>query len=198
MGRGRGRDRPEPGGSARGRVTDGAAVGRCCPSRVHGKGGQFPTPAHLVSWAKLVPRTIQSGPRNRSGRTGKVNPYLNGVLGEVASAAAKTDTFLSQRYHRLVRRRGRQRALVAISRSILVVVWHSSATQTLASSTSARTSTKSASTRSAAPATSSGNSWPSATRSPSPRQPSVGTSPRARLPAPHPGPARQHRCRTTA
>jgi len=85
---------------------------------------QFPTAAHLVSWAKLSPRIIQSGPRSRGGKTGKGNPYLKGVLGEVASAAAKTDTFLGERYRRLVRRRGRQRALVAVARSILVVVWH--------------------------------------------------------------------------
>jgi transposase len=85
---------------------------------------QFPSAAHLVSWAKLSPRTIQSGPRSRSGKVGKGNPYLKGVLGEVASAAARTDTFFGQRYRRLVRRRGRQRALVAVARSILVVVWH--------------------------------------------------------------------------
>ena len=85
---------------------------------------QFPTAAHLVSWAKLSPRTIQSGLRSHSGRVGKGNPYLKGVLGEVASAAARTDTFLGQRYRRLLRRRGRQRALVAIARSILVVIWH--------------------------------------------------------------------------
>ncbi len=85
---------------------------------------QFPTAAHLVSWAKLSPRTIQSGPRTRSGRTGKGNPYLKGALGEAAAAAARTDTFLGERYRRLVRRRGHQRALVAVARSILVVVWH--------------------------------------------------------------------------
>jgi transposase len=85
---------------------------------------QFPTAAHLVSWAKLTPRTIQSGPRTRSGRTGKGNPYLKGVLGEAAAAAAKTDTFLGERYRRLVRRRGKPRALVAVARSILVIVWH--------------------------------------------------------------------------
>lgn len=85
---------------------------------------QFPTPAHLVSWAKLSPRTIQSGPRTRAGGTGKGNPYLKGILGEVASAAARTDTFFGGRYRRLVRRRGRQRALVAVARSILVAVWH--------------------------------------------------------------------------
>ena len=86
--------------------------------------GQFPTPAHLVSWARLSPRTIQSGAKRRAGTTGKGNPYLKGVLGEVAAAAAKTDTFLGERYRRLVRRIGKGKALVAVARSILVIVWH--------------------------------------------------------------------------
>jgi transposase len=85
---------------------------------------QFPTPGHLASWSKLSPRTIQSGPRSRSGKTGKGNPYLKAVLGEAAVAASKTDTFLGERYRRLVRRRGKLRALVAVARSILVIVWH--------------------------------------------------------------------------
>ena len=85
---------------------------------------QFPTPAHLVSWARLSPRTIQSGAKHRAGTTGKGNPYLKGVLGEVAAAAAKTDTFLGERYRRLVRRIGKLKALVAIARSVLVIVWH--------------------------------------------------------------------------
>jgi transposase len=85
---------------------------------------QFPTPGHLVSWARLAPRTIQSGAKHRAGTTGKGNPYLKGVLGEVAAAAAKTDTFLGERYRRLVRRIGKLKALVAIARSILVIVWH--------------------------------------------------------------------------
>ena len=86
--------------------------------------GIFPTPAHLVSWAKLCPRTIQSGATTRAGKTGKGNPYLRGVLGEAAAAAAKTDTFLGERYRRLVKRRGKLKALVAVARSILVIVWH--------------------------------------------------------------------------
>jgi len=86
--------------------------------------GQFPTAAHLVSWARLSPRTIQSGAKHRRGTTGKGNPYLKGVLGEVAAAAAKTDTFLGERYRRLVRRIGKLKALVAVARSILVIVWH--------------------------------------------------------------------------
>jgi transposase len=84
----------------------------------------FPTPAQLVSWAKLCPRTIQSGAKTRGGKTGKGNPYLKGILGEAAAAAAKTDTFLGERYRRLVKRRGKLKALVAVARSILVIVWH--------------------------------------------------------------------------
>jgi transposase len=85
---------------------------------------QFPTPGHLVSWTKVCPRTIQSGPKSRSGKTGKGNAYLRRVLGEAAIAAAKTDTFLGERYRRLVRRRGKLKALVAVARSILVIIWH--------------------------------------------------------------------------
>src|SRR6266540_2460130 len=84
--------------------------------------GVFPTPAHLVSWAKLCPRTVQSGTKHRAGTTGKGNPYLKGILGEIAAAAAKTDTFLGERYRRIVKRRGKRKALVAIARSILVIV----------------------------------------------------------------------------
>jgi transposase len=85
---------------------------------------RFPTAGHLVSWAKLSPRTIQSGARSRSGRTGKGNPYLKGVLGEAAAAAARTDTFLGERYRRIVKRRGKLKALVAVARSILVIIWN--------------------------------------------------------------------------
>jgi transposase len=85
---------------------------------------RFPTPGHLVSWAKLCPRTIQSGAKNRAGKAGKGNPYLKGVLGDAAAAAARTDTFLGERYRRIVKRRGKTKALVAVARSILVIVWH--------------------------------------------------------------------------
>jgi transposase len=85
---------------------------------------QFPTPGHLVSWAKLSPRTIQSGARRRSAKTGKGNPYLKRALGEAAASVARTDTFLGERYRRLVKRRGKLKANVAVARSILVIVWH--------------------------------------------------------------------------
>ncbi len=85
---------------------------------------QFPTAGHLVSWAKTAPRTVQSGPRSHTKGTGKGNPYLKRALGEAATAAAKTDTFLGERYRRIARRRGKMKALVAVERSILIIIWH--------------------------------------------------------------------------
>jgi transposase len=85
---------------------------------------RFPTPQHLVSWAHLSPRLIQSGPRRRGGKTSRGNPYLKGVLGTAAATASRTNTFLGERFTRIVKRRGKGKALVALARSILVIVWH--------------------------------------------------------------------------
>jgi len=78
-----------------------------------------------VSWARLCPRTIQSGASTSAGKAGKGNPYLKGVLGLAAATAARSGgTFLAERYRRIVKRRGKGKALVAVARSILVIIWH--------------------------------------------------------------------------
>ena len=46
------------------------------------------------------------------------------MIGEAAAAAGQTDTFLGERSRRLARRRGSKKALVAVGRSILVIIWH--------------------------------------------------------------------------
>jgi transposase len=93
---------------------------------------RFPTAGQLGSWAKFAPGVTESaGKRKRRGSTGHGNPYLARVLGEAAVAASKTDTFLGARYRRIARRRGKQRAMVAVGRSILVIVWHLLADPTL-------------------------------------------------------------------
>ena len=38
--------------------------------------------------------------------------------------AARTDTFLGQRHRRIVKRRGKLKALVAVARAIPAIVWH--------------------------------------------------------------------------
>jgi transposase len=85
---------------------------------------RFRTPGHLVSWAGLCGTANQSGPRRRKDKKGHGNSYVRGYLGQAANGAAKTSTFLGERYHRIARRRGAARALVAVARSILVIIWH--------------------------------------------------------------------------
>src|ERR1017187_8135118 len=85
---------------------------------------QFPTPGHAAAWAKLTPRTIQSGNTLKAGRTGKGDPYLRGTLGAAVMSAGRTDTFLGVSYRRKSRRRGKQKAIVAVSRTITEIAWH--------------------------------------------------------------------------
>ncbi len=86
---------------------------------------KFPSANHLTSWAKLSPGNYQSAGKRRSGYTGRGSPWLSAVLTEVAQAAARTsDTYLSARYRRIAARRGRKRAVTAISRTVLKIIYH--------------------------------------------------------------------------
>ena len=84
----------------------------------------FGTPQRLCSWARVAPRTVQSGRKTGRGRTGRGNPYLKSALAQIATGAAKTDTFLGERYRRLIKRMPKAKALVALQRSILVIFFH--------------------------------------------------------------------------
>jgi transposase len=84
----------------------------------------FGTPGRICSWAKVAPRTVQSGRKSGRARTGKGNPYLKAALAQIATGAAKTDTFLGARYRRLIKRMPKAKALVALQRSILVIFFH--------------------------------------------------------------------------
>ncbi len=86
---------------------------------------RFPTAGHLASWAKFTPQAKESaGKKKGKGSTGHGNRYLAKVLGEAAVGAGRTDTFLGERYRRIARRRGKKKAIVALGRSILVIIWH--------------------------------------------------------------------------
>ncbi len=86
---------------------------------------RFPSATHLASWAGVCPGNKQSGGKRLSGATTQGNPHLKAVLAEVAWAISHTkDNSLSAQYHRIARRRGKQKAIVAVSHSILVIVYH--------------------------------------------------------------------------
>ena len=64
---------------------------------------RFPTPAHLTSWARFAPGVNESAGRpTGKAASGKGNRYLARVLGEAAVSAARTDTFLGERYRRQI------------------------------------------------------------------------------------------------
>ena len=134
------RDRDRDGGGAPAQPAPGRyarAVERLCaipgggPDTVRAVLGEigldmsvFGTHQRLCSWAKVAPRTVQSGRKNGRARTGRGNPYLKSALAQMAMGAAKTDTFLGERYRRLIKRMPKAKALVALQRSILVIIFH--------------------------------------------------------------------------
>ena len=85
---------------------------------------QFQSAGHLASWAKMCPGSDESAGKRRSGRTGKGNRWLRGILTESAHAAGRTKTYLASQYHRLAARRGKKKAAIAVGHSILVIAYH--------------------------------------------------------------------------
>ena len=85
---------------------------------------RFPTPATCVPGlgSRRSPTSPRDGPRART--TGHGNKYLARILGDAVAGAARTDTFLGARYRRLARRRGKKKAIVAVARSMLMIIWH--------------------------------------------------------------------------
>jgi transposase len=87
--------------------------------------GRFPTAGHLASWAGMCPGHDESAGKRRSGTTRKGSPWLRVTLTEAAYAAGRSkDPYLAGRYHRLLLRRGKKRAAVAVGRTILELCHH--------------------------------------------------------------------------
>jgi transposase len=89
---------------------------------------RFPSAAHLASWAGMCPGNHESAGKRRSGRTRKGSTWLRRALVEAACGAARTKqpgrAALAGHYRRLVARRGRQKAVVAVGHRLLVIVYH--------------------------------------------------------------------------
>jgi transposase len=86
---------------------------------------QFPTPAHLASWAGLCPGNAESAGKRFSGGTRKGDRYVRRILVQSAWAAARChDCFLAALFFRTSRRRGLKKAAVAVAHRITVIAWH--------------------------------------------------------------------------
>jgi transposase len=86
---------------------------------------QFPSAAHLASWAGLCPGNNESAGKRFSGKTRKGNVWLRRTMCEVAWAASHSKgTYLAAQFHRIAARRGKKRAVIAVAHSILVAGYH--------------------------------------------------------------------------
>ena len=91
---------------------------------------RFPSANHAAAWAGVAPGNNQSGGKRYAGKTRQGNQALQQALCEAAWAASRTKgTYLSALYHRLARRRGKKRAIVAVAHSLLVSIYHMLARQ---------------------------------------------------------------------
>lgn len=85
----------------------------------------FPSPKHCASWAGVCPGNHESAGKRKSGKTSKGNRWLRRALAEAAWAAARTKgTYLAAQFRRIAHRRGKRRAIVAVSHTLLVASYH--------------------------------------------------------------------------
>lgn len=91
---------------------------------------RFASPEHLTSWAGICPGSNESAGRVKSTKTRKGDPHLKAALGAAALSIARNpySNYLGAKYRRIASRRGPSKALVAIERAMLVIIWHMSRT----------------------------------------------------------------------
>ncbi len=86
---------------------------------------RFPSAQHLASWAGVCPGNKRSAGRQLSGATTKGTIQLQTILCEIAATIARSPgTYLQAFSHRLARRRGKPRAMLAVAHSLLVSIYH--------------------------------------------------------------------------
>jgi len=86
---------------------------------------RFPTPGQLCAWAGVAPASYESAGKRRPAGTRHGSQWLRRALIESARAAARTkSSYYSAQYARIARRRGANKAVVAVANSMLFTIWH--------------------------------------------------------------------------
>lgn len=86
---------------------------------------QFPSAAHLASWAGLCPGSFESAGKRLSGKTRKGSHSLRRCLCQAAWALSRQkNNYLAALYRRLAARRGGKRAVIAVAHALLVMAFH--------------------------------------------------------------------------
>ena len=86
---------------------------------------RFKSAKHFASWIGVCPGNHTSASKRKHGKTTKGNPYLRALLAEIVWGISHTkDTYLSAKSHRLARRIGKPKAIVAVSHTAAVNFYH--------------------------------------------------------------------------
>lgn len=86
---------------------------------------QFPTAAHLASWAGVCPGNHESAGKRMGGRIRPGNRWLREKLTQSAWATSRSKkSYFSAFFHRMAARRGKKRAIVALGHALLVVCYY--------------------------------------------------------------------------
>ncbi|WP_419962307.1 IS110 family transposase [Psychrobacillus sp. BM2] len=84
---------------------------------------QFPSSAHLCSWAGLVPGHNESAGKRKSTNMKKGNKYLKSALIEAAHSVRGSKTYLGALYRRTASRKGKKRAGISVAHAILRITY---------------------------------------------------------------------------
>ena len=87
---------------------------------------QFSNPKRLCCWAGLTPGNNESAGKKKSVRITRAGVYLKPALVQAAHAAVKSNKspYYKAKYERIMKRRGKKRAIIAVARMILTAVYH--------------------------------------------------------------------------
>jgi transposase len=97
----------------------------CILSEIGNDMDAFGKASHLVGWAGLRPRNDESAGKIQSRKTLHGNKYLRQILVEISWVASKSNkTFLGKKHRQLSKRMKSQKALLAITRKILVIIFN--------------------------------------------------------------------------
>jgi transposase len=86
---------------------------------------RFPSAADLASWAGVCPGNYESAGKHRRVSTTPGDQWLRRGLIEAARAAARTKgSYFGAQYRQIARRRGPNKAAVAVAHSLIELIWH--------------------------------------------------------------------------
>ena len=86
----------------------------------------FPTSKHLCSWAGLTPQNNESAGKKKTTRISRAGAYIKPLLVQCALCAIRAKQFpeVRNRYLALKKRRGHKKAIIAIARMLLTVIYN--------------------------------------------------------------------------